>query len=88
LPVDYEMANWYTSTHPDSIFVRSLTAQRSTHVERLILRNFDFTIDRGGGALEKRHLSGEAELPPLLKERFGIDWPADARLPELRPFPG
>jgi N-hydroxyarylamine O-acetyltransferase len=82
LPVDYEMANWFTSTHPSSIFVRSLTVQRSTHADRLILRNFDFTIDRGF-APETRRLSGEAELWPLLKERFGIVLPGEVKLPEL-----
>jgi N-hydroxyarylamine O-acetyltransferase len=35
---DVEMANYYTSTHPDSIFRRTLTIQRITPQERLILR--------------------------------------------------
>ena len=30
-PVDYEMANHYTSTHPSSPFVQALTAQRLSH---------------------------------------------------------
>jgi N-hydroxyarylamine O-acetyltransferase len=83
-PIDYELANWYTATHPDSHFTRTLTVQRSTHVERLILRNFEFSIDRGAGPPETRRLAGEAEIIALLKERFGLDWPSDARLPELQ----
>ena len=34
------------------------------------------------------YLGSEAELRALLKVHFGIELPADARLPELRPFPG
>lgn len=87
LPADYEMANWYTSTHPSSIFVRSLTVQRSTHAERFILRNFDFTIDQGFSPQTYR-LNGEAELWPLLRERFGIVMPAETKLPELMAYGG
>jgi N-hydroxyarylamine O-acetyltransferase len=83
--VDYAMAHWYTSTHPDSHFLRTLTVQRSTHVERLILRNFDFTIDRGSTP-EIYKLGGETEIITVLKEHFGLDWPSDAKLPELQPI--
>ena len=83
---DFEVANWYTATHPDSIFMRTLTCQRSTHVERLILRNYDFSIDRGGQP-EKYRLANEDQIWSVLSERFGIARPADAKLPELRPMP-
>ena len=26
MPIDYEAVNWYTSTHPDSLFVRNVIA--------------------------------------------------------------
>src|SRR5262249_5473011 len=35
--VDYEVANWFTSTHPQSHFTRTLTAQRPTPEARFIL---------------------------------------------------
>ena len=41
-PGDVEVANHYTSTHPDSIFRRSLTIQRTTRAERTILRHDTF----------------------------------------------
>lgn len=87
LPADYEMANWYTCTHPSSIFLRSLTVQRSTHAERLILRNFEFTIDRGF-APETYRLAGEQELWPLLRERFGIALSPETKLPDLQAYGG
>jgi hypothetical protein len=46
-PVDFEVANWYVSTHPDSIFVRTITAQRPTSRARYVLRGSDLTTDLG-----------------------------------------
>jgi N-hydroxyarylamine O-acetyltransferase len=45
---DVEMANWYTSTHPASIFRKTLTIQRVTPEERLILRPKVITRYRNG----------------------------------------
>jgi len=45
---DVEMANWYTSTHPESIFRNTLTIQRVTPEERLILRPKAITRYRNG----------------------------------------
>ena len=39
LLADYEMANYYTSTHPDSRFVQTLTVQLPTPGERTSLIN-------------------------------------------------
>ena len=43
--VDFEMANWYTCTWPESGFVQTMTAQRATPEARYTLRNY--TLDRG-----------------------------------------
>jgi len=45
---DVAMANYYISTHPDSIFRRTLTIQRVTPEERLILRPAVITRYRNG----------------------------------------
>lgn len=45
---DVEMANYYTATHPLSIFRKSLTIQRVTPDERLILRPAIITRYRNG----------------------------------------
>lgn len=47
-PGDVEMANYYTSTHPQSIFRKTLTIQRVTPEERLILRPKVVTRYRDG----------------------------------------
>lgn len=80
-PVDYVMANWFTSTFPTSPFVTSLTAQRTTGDERRFLRNLTFTI-ACGERRESREIAREA-LGPLLRDAFGLDVPRDARFRAL-----
>lgn len=49
-PVDFEVANWYTSTHPESLFVRTLTAQCATPEARHILHGLTYTRSTPDGA--------------------------------------
>ena len=75
--VDFEVANWYTSTHPESPFVRTLTAQLTTLAVRYVLRNLTFTAHMGTD-VESREIS-RPELHALLRDTFHIDVPANAR---------
>ena len=77
-PIDYLVGNWYTSTHPDSRFVRTLTVQRMIGSTRHVLRNLTYGVAVDGGAWQMRPVT-RAELIPLLREVFGLDVPADAR---------
>ena len=56
LPVDYAAMNWYTSTHPDSLFVRNLIATRPGPGRRHTLFNDKFTIRHCDGEVERRTL--------------------------------
>lgn len=80
-PVDMEVANWYTSTHPQSRFVRTLTAQRTTRDVRYVLRYPTYTEVRGEERASRD--IGRAELLPLLRNVFGIDLPADTIFPVI-----
>ena len=71
LAVDYEVANHYTSTHPTSIFVRTLTVQRATAGFRHILRGRTYTR-QGTDGEETREVSGP-ELHALMRDPFGLD---------------
>jgi N-hydroxyarylamine O-acetyltransferase len=73
-PGDVEVANHYTSTHPSSIFRRSLTIQRTTRTERTILRHNLFTryVD---GRLEEQTIDG-ASARTLARDVFGVTLPA------------
>jgi len=78
LPVDYEIANHFTSTHPGSRFVQALTAQRLSTDVRRILRNRDYSEDRGVGATT-RTLADDDELLAVLATEFGLVFPAGTR---------
>ncbi len=75
LPVDFEVANHYTSTHPRSRFVLTLTAQRSGVEQRLMLRDRTYTIRRGSKRVERAVAAGE--IPALLTGVFGLDLSPD-----------
>ena len=68
---DYEMANHYVATHPDSRFVRTLTVQLPTPAGRHILRNRELILDRGGDA-HSRQLADDDELLAVLAGTFGL----------------
>ncbi len=75
--VDFEVANWYTSTHPESRFVKTLTAQLILPCGRRILRGLDYTDVRNG---EVSHRVLEVtEIPSVLRRDFGLDIPDGAR---------
>lgn len=81
LPVDYEPANHYTSTHPDSRFVISVTAQRAGREARYILRNRELqTIHPVSTHVER--IETNVELLDVLAVRFGIHLPPGTRFPQ------
>src|SRR5262249_40146732 len=70
---DVEVANHFTATHPESIFRKSLTIQRSGTHERTILSSGTLTRYRDGVMTEEpveRHL-----LTAVAEAEFGIDLP-------------
>lgn len=75
---DFEMASYYVSTHPESRFVRTLTAQLPGTDERFMLRNRELTVDRGD-SLTTRVLADDDELLAVLAETFGLRFPAGTR---------
>lgn len=77
-PIDFEVANWYTSTHPKSRFVQTLTAQLPLPDARHILRNRTYLIDRGSRE-ETREVQNPVELLELLERVFGLSFPSETR---------
>jgi N-hydroxyarylamine O-acetyltransferase len=77
-PVDFEMANHYTSTWPGSPFVQSLTAQRSWPGRRLILRNRDLTV-REGQSVRTDTIRDPDHLLQVLDREFDLKFPVGTR---------
>lgn len=71
--IDREIANWYTSTHPQSHFKDRLVAARAHHNgERLSLENFDFTVRPKNAASVKKKLGSHDEVIAVLRNEFGL----------------
>jgi N-hydroxyarylamine O-acetyltransferase len=77
-PVDFEMANHFTSTHPSSHFRQTLTAQRSWPRRRAILRNRDLVL-RDGRDTRRELVQDPDHLLEILDQRFGLRFPAGTR---------
>ena len=75
-PIDFEVGNWFTSTHPRSPFVLNLTAQRIVDDTRHTLRNLTYSITRGT-AVQVREITRQ-EVASLLRDTFGLEVPEGA----------
>ncbi|PHX44853.1 N-hydroxyarylamine O-acetyltransferase [Pseudomonas sp. NZIPFR-PS2] len=78
--IDYEIGNWYVSTHPDSVFVGQLKVARLAAGERHTLNNANYAIHYLDRPSEKRTLVSADEVLQLLTEVFGICVPVTAAL--------
>jgi N-hydroxyarylamine O-acetyltransferase len=83
---DYAVANWWTATHPSSLFVDNLLVEHLTPERRLTLFNRKLTTRHADGRTEERTLTSASDLAAALAAS-GIALPAPAqdiwsRLPE------
>ncbi len=69
---DYDVANYYMSTHPRSPFVARLIAARPFPGGRLALADTALSIHHTGGETEKRTLADADELRAVLSGDFSI----------------
>jgi N-hydroxyarylamine O-acetyltransferase len=73
---DYEMANWYIGTHPESEFRVRLMAARLPPGRRISLLNNRLSISEASGRSERRELRSASETAEVLENEFGIALPS------------
>ncbi len=78
LDIDYVAANWFTSTHPDSLFRKTLIVSRTELDTRYMLADNQLTVRRRG-AETLRHRLSAADLERSLIEDFLLPFEADWR---------
>lgn len=78
-PIDYEVANHFTSTYPESVFRKMLLVQRPGPDVRLMLLNRTLTERTAEGVSEIA--VPEGSLIDVLALRFGLRFPAGTRFP-------
>ena len=79
--VDYIPRNWYTSTHPDSIFRQMLMSARGDGDCRLTLANGTLNRRYLDGRVESRKIIDAAELVQVLRDEFLLNLTADESEP-------
>ena len=77
---DYEVSNWYVSTHPNSRFVTGLMAARPDVDRRYSLLNNQFTTHYLNGRTERRTLEDVIELRTVLEKLFRLQLPRTSDL--------
>lgn len=80
-PIDREVANWFTSTHPQSHFRDLLTVARAgAHGVRHTLLNRDLTLRHADSSAERHRVATPEELLRVLDEVFELRLPAGTKL--------
>jgi N-hydroxyarylamine O-acetyltransferase len=84
---DYEVSNWYVSTHPDSIFTNNLILARIGIGQRYALRNTQLTIHHQDGRVEQHSLNSVKALRTAMTDIFLLQpsecWNLDSALQSL-----
>jgi N-hydroxyarylamine O-acetyltransferase len=78
-PMDFEMGNHFTATHPASMFRQRLLLRALTDEGRVTVMNRDVNIWRGN-RVESLQLADRRQLRELLARYFGFDLPEVERL--------
>lgn len=77
---DYEVSNWYVSTHPNSRFVTGLMAARPDVDRRYSLLNNQLTIRHLNGRTERRILEDAIGFRTVLEKLFRLQLPMTSDL--------
>lgn len=80
--IDFEVGNWYVSTHPDSPFSGQLRVARTGPGIRKALGNGSFAIHRLGAPSERRELPDADAVLDVLRDEFGLRLPPGPALRE------
>lgn len=75
---DREAMNWFTSTHPKSVFTGNLMAARHAGDRRYGLFNDALSIRHADGSIERRRLGSAAAVAEILRSTFAIELPEHA----------
>lgn len=91
---DYELGNWYVSTHPSSLFVNFLVASRPAPGVRYALRSNELATHRLNEGTERRTLATAEELRAALVDLMKIKLPVGpdvdsllAKITQIEPAP-
>ena len=76
--VDFEVANWFTSTNPRSLFTQNLIVCRVVGNTQVNLLNSSLSIRQPDGRVEQHVLAGATDLQHVLEDVMDLALPASA----------
>jgi N-hydroxyarylamine O-acetyltransferase len=86
--IDFEVGNWYTSTHPQSRFRQNIGCSLAGENCRHTLLNRELSTRHADGRVAKRTIETPDELLAVLAEFFGLHFPPGTRFgPPGSPWP-
>ena len=87
--IDREVANWFTSAHPQSHFKnRLVVARAAADGQRISLLNNELTVRERGGSASTRRIGSAQELLEVLASYFELQFPLETRFgPVGSPWP-
>ncbi|TWS96298.1 arylamine N-acetyltransferase [Reyranella sp. CPCC 100927] len=80
---DYEILNYFLSTHPSSHFVTNLIVARPVADRRHALFNRRLTTHHRNGTSERRELANAVELGAVLDSLFGLVLPSAVTIDDV-----
>ncbi len=80
---DYEMGNWYVSTHPESRFTTNLIIARTEAGRRYTLHNGSFAVHNLREGTQRTSLSSTDQMKELLRDCFRIQLPEHPNLEKV-----
>lgn len=78
LPIDMEVANWFTATHPGSLFRNALLLHRLLPDGRVSMLNRRLIRRHADGRAAETVVGSPAEMARVLAQEFGLEAPEDA----------
>ena len=82
--IDQEIANWYTSTHPNSHFKnRLIVARAGDDSSRYTVLNDEFKVRNREGESQLIKINSQEDLLHILKKYFGLSLSSDVRFSEI-----
>lgn len=78
-PLDFELGNWYSCTHPRAHFLNNLVVTLVRPEGRVAIFNREFTVRDLAGRAKTRPIGSRDELLGLLADPFGLRFPPGTR---------
>ncbi|MBK1882552.1 arylamine N-acetyltransferase [Luteolibacter pohnpeiensis] len=72
LPIDYEVGNWYTNSHPESLFRKTLLTTLPCADHWRVIAFGEYTLRYLDGRVQTRPIESDEDLRDLLVRDFGM----------------